>query len=268
MENVDTDPESTPLNTCRASTSNKRRKRRIGWTAVFLAIVAGLSAASIAIGAIPLSERRALRDLYASTNGNGWLVKDNWNGTVGTECTWRGVTCDSSETHVVELVIKRKNMVGPIPPNLFTGLPGLRRASLQGNKLTGRIPSFTGASELVWLDLSDNQLSGMIPSLDDLSEIQFFAVSGNQLTGGLPSLSSMTKLLGLKVDGNKLTGPLPSWPGERAPYQGGTVLCDGRGQGNQFKPLSDANWDYATKVTPWHSRCVAPRDVVFANGFD
>lgn len=44
-------------------------------------------ASGAARAAIPASERQALLDLYASTNGAGWTTKTNWNGAAGTECT-------------------------------------------------------------------------------------------------------------------------------------------------------------------------------------
>ncbi len=55
--------------------------------------------------AIPASERQALIDLYNATNGASWTIHTNWNGAVGTECTWYGVTCDGSLNTVIMLIL-------------------------------------------------------------------------------------------------------------------------------------------------------------------
>ena len=71
-----------------------------------------------AVAAIPASERQALLDLYASTNGNGWNDHTNWNGAPGTECTWHGVTCDGGQTTVQDLELANTNLVGTLPATL------------------------------------------------------------------------------------------------------------------------------------------------------
>ena len=50
--------------------------------------------------AIPAAERAVLTALYASANGGSWSNSTNWNGAAGTECTWRGITCDSAQSTV------------------------------------------------------------------------------------------------------------------------------------------------------------------------
>ena len=71
---------------CFAATSRTLFARRF-WLALFF-----LGWASSAQAVIPASERAVLLDLYASTNGASWTYNTNWNGGVGTECSWYGVS--------------------------------------------------------------------------------------------------------------------------------------------------------------------------------
>lgn len=51
----------------------------------------------------------ALKDLYNSANGVGWINSSNWN--VGTPCSsnWFGVSCDPSLSYVYNLYAEKKN---------------------------------------------------------------------------------------------------------------------------------------------------------------
>lgn len=191
----------------------------------------GLSAAQ---AAIPTSERMVLTNLYASTNGASWANKTNWNGPVGTECTWRGVVCDATQTHVLGIDLGSNNLVGTLPllsgltnlqgffvsqnrltgsiPSL-NGLASLQRFVAWGNRLTGSIPSLSGLTNLQVLSVSVNQLTGTIPSLSGLTNFQTLDVQGNQLTGAIPSLSGLTALQNIFVNNNQLTGSIPSLSG-------------------------------------------------------
>ena len=93
-------------------------RRRWGCSiASVLLLVLGINAAQ---AAIPATERQALLDLYASTNGASWTINTNWNGPPGTECTWYEVQCDSGGNTVTGLVLSQNNLTGMIPPSLNT----------------------------------------------------------------------------------------------------------------------------------------------------
>ena len=84
-----------------------------------------LAWASTAQAAIPASERAVLLDLYASTNGASWTKKTNWNGPVGTECSWYGVSCDGTQSHVTGIYFTiGNNLVGTLPS--LSGLTALQ----------------------------------------------------------------------------------------------------------------------------------------------
>ena len=83
--------------------------RRI-WLALAGLVVASITVATSA--AIPPGERIVLTAIYLGTNGDNWTTNTNWcDGTcplsgaptfsaAGTECTWFGVWCDGTNSHV------------------------------------------------------------------------------------------------------------------------------------------------------------------------
>jgi Leucine-rich repeat (LRR) protein len=157
--------------------------------------------------AIPASERAVLLAIYSSTNGAGWGTSTNWNGPVGTECTWYGVTCNAGNANVVAIDLRVNQLTGVIPS--LTGLTALTNFNVSANQLTGAIPALTGLTALVSFDVSRNQLTGAIPSLTGVTALLSFDVSRNQLTGAIPSLTGLTALIGFNTSSNQLTGAIP-----------------------------------------------------------
>jgi len=166
---------------------------------------------STALAAIPASERQALLDLYASTNGTAWTNSSNWNGAAGTECTWYGVLCDPMEGHVFQIDLPQNNLVGILPS--LGALTNMIHFEAGGNKLSGSIPQLSGLTALVHFGVHDNLLEGEIPSLSGMTSLAVFSVHGNQLTGAIPLLSGLTNLHIFYVHDNKLTGKLPALDG-------------------------------------------------------
>lgn len=174
---------------------------------------------SAPVSTIPASERAVLTNLYTSTNGASWTNNSNWNGPVGSECSWFGVTCDGTQSHVTGIDLGVNNLVGTLPS--ISGLIALQWfnvGNLLGNgpyynQLIGPIPSLNGLSALKSFDVRINQLTGAIPSLSGLTALQEFNVDENKLTGTIPSLSGLTALRIFMVSGNKLTGAIPSLSG-------------------------------------------------------
>jgi uncharacterized repeat protein (TIGR02543 family) len=183
-----------------------------------------------AFGAIPAGERSVLLQLYTSTNGAGWTDRTNWNGAVGTECSWYGVTCNAEESHVIRIDLAYNNLTGTLPSlgtldslyfldvhnNWLTGsiptlssLTYLQHFDVGGNQLTGSIPSLGFLKKLIVVSVGGNQLTGQIPSLRGLTDLEYFNASNNQLTGSIPSLNELTSLYYFYVGGNQLTGLIP-----------------------------------------------------------
>ncbi len=176
-----------------------------------LAWLAGLALALPAHAAIPASERQVLLDLYTSTNGQEWTINRRWNGAPGTECSWYGITCDESDTHVTEIHLEIDNLSGSLPS--LGGLTNLQILRVDRNSLTGSIPPLAGLTNLTDFDVDGNQLSGAIPPLAGLTNLQNFHADGNQLSGAIPALTGLTNLQYFYVAANQLSGSIPSLGG-------------------------------------------------------
>ena len=189
---------------------------------------------------IPQSERDALIALYNSAGGSSWTNNTGWNGAPGTECTWFGITCDSTSSTVTAINLYTNKLTGTLSPisafsNLqdfnvdgnkmsgplpsLSGLKALQSFNAggtytgDGNNFSGPIPSLSGLTALKTIGLRYNQLSGQIPSLSGLTSLQTFELGNNQLSGQMPSLQGLAALRGFSVTTNQLTGPLPSLDG-------------------------------------------------------
>jgi Leucine-rich repeat (LRR) protein len=169
-----------------------------------------LLSSGAAHAAIPTSERQALLDLYASTNGAGWTTKTNWNGAAGTECTWYGVRCNGAQTNVDHIDLPGNNLVGPLPATI-NNLGSLLVLKLENNKLSGSIPSLAAIPNLWWVQLQSNQLSGTIPSFAANTKLEDMSLTLNQLSGPIPSFAANVTLKSLYLGGNQLTGEIPSF---------------------------------------------------------
>ncbi len=178
-----------------------------------------------AVAVIPASERNALQTLYVSTNGASWTNNTNWNGAVGTECTWQGVTCSAGNANVTRIELSSNNLVGSIPT--LSAFTSLQVFQVNSNSLTGSIPSLSGLTALAVFRVQGNGLTGSIPALSGLTALQDFNVSVNALTGSIPSLSGLSTLIDFNVTGNNLSGSVPSLAGL-------TVLTRFRAGGNQL----------------------------------
>nr|XP_023895136.1 probable leucine-rich repeat receptor-like protein kinase At5g49770 [Quercus suber] len=111
---------------------------------------------------------------------------------------------------------------GPVPVSNGS-TPGLdmlvnaRHFHLGQNKLSGRIPPqiFSSKMVLIHVLLDGNQLTGSIPStLGLVQALEVLRVDGNALSGPVPSnFNNLTNLTQMFLSNNKLTGPVPNLTG-------------------------------------------------------
>jgi LRR receptor-like serine/threonine-protein kinase FLS2 len=116
-----------------------------------------------------------------------------------------------------EIAMPFNNLIGHLPSNVGSNL---QRLYLEGNKLSGTIPSsISNASELTQLDLNGNSFSGLIPkSLGNLWLLNWLNLARNNLTidSSTPelnifsSLSNLANLNVLDLSNNLLNDNLPS----------------------------------------------------------
>ncbi|XP_076909496.1 putative inactive receptor kinase At2g26730 [Bidens hawaiensis] len=136
----------------------------------------------------------------------------SWNSTAFV-CTWRGVTCDTTNTSVISFRLPGARLVGKIPANTIGTLTNLRVLSLRSNGLSGYIPSdFSNLDSLRSVYLQNNKFSGAFPaSLTEVSGVQRLDLSGNQFSGEIPfSLNNLMKLTQLSLQNNGFSGEIPS----------------------------------------------------------
>ncbi|MBF0451098.1 MAG: DUF5011 domain-containing protein [Candidatus Magnetomorum sp.] len=150
------------------------------------------------------SERKALIDLYNSTDGANWKNSENWLGQHGTECSWFGVDCDVSEKHIIGLSIENNDLNGDILPSI-NSLQNLSGLNLPGNQLSSLPESFGDLQSLSYLDLSGNQLSSLPESFGDLQSLSSLYLSGNQLSSLPESFGNLISLYTIDLNNNKLS---------------------------------------------------------------
>ncbi|CAD6261655.1 unnamed protein product [Miscanthus lutarioriparius] len=179
-----------------------------------------------------------LRKSLTNPDALGWPD----NGDACGPPAWPHVSCDRSG-RVDNLDLKNAGLSGTLPPSL-SSLAALRGLSLQGNRLTGALPSFRGMSSLQRAFLNDNDFDG-IPGdffdggLTDLLEIslsnnqrlnassggwalppgladsapqlQVLSLDNCSLSAGIPGfLGRLTGLQNLTLSYNNLSGPVPA----------------------------------------------------------
>ena len=159
---------------------------------------------------IPKIECEALVDLYMSTDGPNWTVKDGWLETE-TPCNWHGITCLEYTNYIFGIELINNRLKGSLPSSL-NQIKNLRDLNLSFNTLQGELP------ETLWelkyfrnLNISMNQLIGELPSdIGNLTNILELDLSSNQLSGPLPNeIGNLARLIFLKLNDNKLDGELP-----------------------------------------------------------
>jgi Leucine-rich repeat (LRR) protein len=156
---------------------------------------------------IPATERAALQAFYTSTNGASWANNTGWNGVVGTECAWFGVTCSAGDANVTQINLSTNNLTGNL--SSISAFTALTTFNVNNNNLTGNLPALSGLAALEFVFARSNNFSGSIPALSGLSNLRALDVRGNNLTGAIPSLTGLPIFQNLIVSNNALTGSIP-----------------------------------------------------------
>ena len=156
-------------------------------------------------------DRAALMALYAATQGDAWLHKDNWGQPDVPLAQWFGVTTDS-QGRVTHLELSANYLQGDLPSDMWASLGRLRVLDLSDNQLRGLVPwTFRWNFELRRLSLAQNQLSGRIPPalLNFPRALEVLDLGMNQLVGIFPKGCGLPALKVLVLKDNLLSGTLP-----------------------------------------------------------
>ncbi|KAJ6434293.1 hypothetical protein OIU84_017905 [Salix udensis] len=162
---------------------------------------------------------------------SGWSTKSS-----ATFCSWQGIRCDSSKSRVTSISLSKLSVSGTLPPEIST-LTELQSLSVQGNQLSGDLPSLANLTNLQYIFLDFNNFTSIPPSFfQGLTGLQTFSVGNNvnlspwqlptdlaqctslttltandcQLYGSIPDVFlSLPSLQNLRLSYNNLTGVLP-----------------------------------------------------------
>lgn len=175
----------------------------------------------------PDSEYEALRELYLTAKGDGWIWKPMSAGNVWDfsvylnpcDQKWQGLNCSvnaaQNTSYVQELVLAGYNMTGYLTDSLGN-FPKLVKLELKNNTLVGTVPAGLGfLTSLEVLNLNRNKFTKYLPqSLGHLSRLTLLDFYDNELTGPFPPfVQRLTKLTYMDLSFNKLTGTLPNFIG-------------------------------------------------------
>ncbi|GAB2213568.1 hypothetical protein Drorol1_Dr00017878 [Drosera rotundifolia] len=171
------------------------------------------------------SVMKKLRDSLTSAP-SGWSDQN--------PCEWTGVQCERSRVTAIDLA--HKNVSGTLPQEM-SSLSNLVQLSIQGNTISGPIPTFKMSSlQRVYLD-GNNFTSGVLSffneqltnlqtlsigdnpfdpwvipdSLSGLGSLQNFSADNANINGEIPDVfGSLPGLMNLRLSYNNITGSLPA----------------------------------------------------------
>ena len=128
---------------------------------------------------VSVAEKKALIQLYKSTNGANWTSK--WDLTAPVS-SWYGVQINADK--VVAIDLEKNNLVGILPSSIGD-LKYLESLNLSFNKIAGAIPASIGdLSSLKSLSMFMNFFSGKLPDeIGKLSRLEVLSLYNNDIEG-------------------------------------------------------------------------------------
>ena len=180
-----------------------------------------------------LSDNNTPEDASSTNNNdnhsNGWFRDSNWLTSSGV-CAWEGISCHphdkdgtdinnpNNDGDVSHVELRRNNLQGILPDEIYTTLPYLNVLDLSDNGLAGTLSDAIGSnhhwsSSLQVLNLTSNNFSGRItPSIGNLKSLKELHLANNRLEKNIPHSiggSSMTHLKHLDLSSNSIQGTIP-----------------------------------------------------------
>ncbi|KAH7286376.1 hypothetical protein KP509_32G004700 [Ceratopteris richardii] len=152
-----------------------------------------------------------LESVTNPTKLSGWGNGDPCEG-------WENVICTGTGTRVTQLQLKGLGLEGRLPAN-FNQLSSLEQIALQGNFLSGPLPSFSGLSMLTTAYLGSQNFNS-IPSdfFKGLKSLQILTLEHNPINSSegwsIPAdITEASGLTTLVLSNTSLSGPIPEFFG-------------------------------------------------------
>lgn len=161
-----------------------------------------------------VKQRYALMVLYLATNPGGWDNKTGWKDFDADECSWYGITCDSSSA-VTDIALSDNGLKGELPDEICALSENLATIDVSGNNLEGQIPRcLRDFDKLEGIQMSNNTFGGWIPTyLLSIPTMKTVDLSGNQIGGKAANLflfgGAATGLTNVLLQNNLLDGDFP-----------------------------------------------------------
>lgn len=163
------------------------------------------------------NDYKILSDFRDGLN-NPELLK--WPENGGDPCgppAWPHVFC--SNGRVTQIQVQNLGLEGPLPQNL-NQLDKLENVGLQRNKFNGKLPTFSGLSDLQFAYLDFNEFDTIpVDFFDGLSSIRVLALDANPFNKSsgwtIPSeLAECSQLVNFSCSGCNIVGPVPDFFGK------------------------------------------------------
>ena len=122
---------------------------------------------------------------------------------------------DINQLEDLKIFTAEENEITGTTPEGLADCQLLHALRLQGNQLSGRLPSFfQEMTDLVYLDLSHNFLKGSLMQFDNHKDLRMLGLSANEISGAIPAtfLAKVDKesFLFAATRCNFITGTIPS----------------------------------------------------------
>lgn len=171
----------------------------------------------------PDNEGQRSRTLTGNYDPDVWFRHDNWLSSSDI-CTWEGIACHTHKEddgnqydpndngHVASIELRRNNVQGLLPNELYITLPSLKVLDLSDNGIAGTIsPKISAWTNLEYLNFTSNNLGGSLPSsIGNLSSLRDMHLAENQLANSIPhTIGSLSRLKHIDLSGNSIRGTIP-----------------------------------------------------------
>ncbi|KAL5069589.1 hypothetical protein RYX36_020476 [Vicia faba] len=155
------------------------------------------------------NQTQTMNTLSNLVNNPDWNTNKHPN-----PCTWKGVTCDLTNSTVIKIVLSGFSLSSQSLP-VFCKIETLQHLDVSNNNLNSIPDGFISACgkivSLKLLNFSGNVLSGVLPTFHGFGGLETLDMSFNLLKGSIDlQLDGMVSLKSLNLSSNRFSGKFPT----------------------------------------------------------